>query len=75
MKFEISARGYMSPGGQTIRSGDTYTVNVNMSGVHPNTVLSDSKAANAIRQQLSAQGLKLPPSGYLSYNQWNVKHV
>ena len=72
MRFELTAKGFMCPGGQI---GDTYIVNVNLPGLHQSTVLSNSKATDMIRQQLSFQGLDLPPHGYLSYGQWDVKQI
>lgn len=75
MKFELTAKGYMCPGGQQVHAGDSFIVNVQLSGVQPSTVLSNSKAAESIRHQLAAQGLELPPHGYLSYGQWNVSQI
>ena len=75
MRFELTAKGFMCPGGQIIHAGDSYIVNVNLSGLQQSTVLSNSKATETIRQQLSYQGLDLPPHGYLSYGQWDVKQI
>lgn len=65
----------MCPGGQIVHAGDTYIVNVNLSGLQQSTVLANSKATDAIRQQLAYQGLNLPSHGYLSYGQWDVKQI
>lgn len=75
MKLELTAKGYMCPGGQTIQPGDSFIVNVQLSGIQPSTVLANPKASESIRHQLSAQGLELPPHGYLSYGQWNVTQI
>lgn len=75
MRLELTAKGYMCPGGQTIQPGDSFFVNVQLSGIHPSTVLANPKASESIRHQLSAQGLELPPHGYLSYGQWNVTQI
>ena len=75
MKFELVARGNMYPGGQAIHTGDTYSVNINISGVSTGSLLANDRYRDTILHQLSAQGLDLARTGYLSYGQWIVKSV
>lgn len=77
MQFELTAKGNMFPGGQTVYGGSTYTVHVNLSGIDKDSVLVRNDARDLVVKQLAAQGLVLPPhgQGYLSYGQWSVKNI
>ena len=72
--FELTARMHMSIGGNRINQGDRFQINIFQPGINPNTLFGDPRCKGNLLQQLSSQGLNIPPdSHYLRRVWWDVK--
>lgn len=73
-QFVITARHSCNIGGQHIEKGDSFNINIAMTGIVPTGLFGNSRCADTILKQLSAQGLELPKnSPILNLGYWDVK--
>lgn len=73
-QFTITARHTSNIGGQHVERGQQFNVNVCMMGITPINLFNNSRCADTILKQLSAQGLELPKnSPLLNGGHWDIK--
>jgi hypothetical protein len=73
-QFVLTARHSSNIGGQHIDRGQSFTINVAMMGITPVNLFNNSRCADTIIKQFSAQGIELPKnSPLLSRGCWDIK--
>lgn len=73
-KFEIMANRSSDIAGLHIDRGQTFTINIPMRGISPTNLFGNSRCADTILRQFSAQGLDLPKnSPLLNSGHWEIK--
>lgn len=75
-KFEITAKNQMYHNGCIVEKGDTYTINIPMTGIAPYNLFNNSRCQKELFHQLKNLGLDPSPgSPWLFQGSWNVKMV
>ncbi len=73
-QFVLTARHASCIGGQHIDRGQQFNINVCIMGITPINLFNNSRCADTILRQLSAQGLDLPKnSPLLNGGYWEIK--
>lgn len=75
-KFEITARNQMSHNGLQVVKGESYVINIPMTGLEPYNLFTNSRCKNALYYQLKELGLEpAPGSPWLTQGNWDVKMI
>lgn len=73
-QFVLTARHQSDIGGQHISRGDTFNINIPMTGITSVNLFGNSRCVDTLLRQLSAQGLDLPKnSPVLNGGHWDIK--
>ena len=73
-QFVLTARHPSFFGGQYIDRGQSFTINIPMMGITPVNLFNNSRCADSILKQFSAQGIELPKSSpLLNGGHWEIK--
>lgn len=73
-QFVLTARHTSDIGGQHIDRGQMFNINVAMTGITPVNLFGNSRCADTVIRQFSAQGIELPKnSPLLNGGHWDIK--
>lgn len=74
--FEITARYQIDRiGGLHIERGQTFTININMTGITPTNLFGNSRCADQLVEQFKLNGINVPKTDSGVYNSgvWDIK--
>lgn len=73
-QFILTARHFSNIGDQHVDKGQQFTINVCMTGIAPINLFGNSRCADTVLKQFSAQGLDLTRSSpLLNKGHWDIK--
>lgn len=73
-KFEITARNQMNHNGLHVDKGESYVINIPMTGLAPYNLFVNSRCQKALYHQLKELELEpAPGSPWLNQSSWDVK--
>lgn len=75
--FEITARSdeYRAGNQLHIDRGQTFTINVNCTGITPNNLFNNSRCADALYRQFQLNGIDVPRTDplFTTAGKWEIK--
>lgn len=74
--FEITARHQIDrSGGLHIDKGQTFSININMTGITPTNLFGNSRCVDQLVKQFQLNGIYVPKtdSGVYSLGAWDIK--
>lgn len=74
--FELTARNQIDrAGGLHIERGQTFSININMTGITPNNLFGNSRCADLLVRQFQNNGIYAPKTdtGIYARGAWDIK--